>query len=595
MPPRWLMTPRSMVMIPIFLTLLFSIACGGSTQPTEAPASQTAADTTGGTSPGSEVAAPTTLPTLALVPPTAAATPTPVVAEGMTTSTTKRIVISLGPLSTETNLPWDGPSIGWDKRHLYENLIGVERSTGQLIPEIANEWSVSPDALTWTFKLRDDVPFHFGLGNVTSRDVKHMIAMSSREDALASEKKPYNKTIREVEIVDDQTVKIHQTKADGFTVPFFNYGGHGGSVVTSKDQWDAVGDEGYRKRPTGTGSYRYVSRVPSQSILAERVEDHWRKTAEFEELEVVFTSEEATRLATLLTGQAHIVSLPKDLQQTALDEGMTMSQSVLPAVQVSSFFSGQWYSSPELMKNEPWAGEDENSRKVRQAINKAVNRQELLDEIMLGRAEMIRVWGYHSSLVGWNPDWETRWEEMYGYDPERARELLAEAGYPNGFKLSLNMSASSSVPEQLQLHEAFGLYLEDVGIEVEFTAITGAQRSKMRRNREWNDLIFAVSGTYRDPQFTVRTYNDPVEGTVHAYENDFIHGVYQELTAAATPEDRNSALRKIGDHKFENFAEIPMFWFQSAVMMNPDVVREYIFPGNRRQIQTHFEFIKAAN
>ena len=588
---RQFMLPGSILILPVLLTLLFSIACGGSTQPTAAPAPQAAATAM----PTLAQAAATTMPTLALVPPTAAATSAPVVAEEMITSTTKRLVISLGPLSTETNLPWDGPSIGWDKRHLYENLIGVERSTGQLIPEIANEWSVSPDALTWTFNLRDDVPFHFGLGNVTSHDVKHMIAMSSREDALANEKKPYNKTIREVEIVDEQTVKIHQLKADGFTVPFFNYGGHGGSVVSSKDQWDAGGDEGYIERPTGTGSYRYVSREPSQSILAERVEDHWRKTAEFEELEVVFTAEEATRLATLLTGQAHIVSLPKDLQQTALDEGMTMAESVLPAVQVSSFFSGQWYSTPELMKNEPWAGEDENSRKVRQAINKAINRQELLDEIMLGRAEMIRVWGYHSSLVGWNPDWETQWEEMYGYDPVRARELLDEAGYPNGFKLSLNMSASSSVPEQLQLHEAVGLYLEDVGIEVEFTAITGAQRSKMRRNREWNDLIFAVSGTYRDPQFTVRTYNDHAEGTVHAYENDFIHAAYQELTAAATPEDRYSALLKMGNHKFENFAEIPMFWFQSAVMMDPDVVQEYIYPGNRRQIQTHFEFIKAAN
>lgn len=585
-----LKTPNAMVFISIMLALLFSVACGGSTQPTPA----TGATSTNQSSTGSDATAPTALPTLALVPARAVATPTPAVAEPMVTSTTKRLVISLGPLSTETNLPWDAPSIGWDKRHLYENLIGVERSTGQLIPEIATEWSVSPDALTWTFKLRDDVPFHFGWGNVTASDVKHMIAMSSRDDSLANEKKPYQSTIRDVEIVDDLTVKIHQTKADGFTIPFFNYGGHGSSVLSSKKQWDEEGDEGYRNRPTGTGPYRYVSRFPSQNILAERVEDHWRKTAEFEELEVVFTAEEATRLATLLTGQAHIVSLPKDLEETALDNGMIMSQSILPAVQVASFFSGQWYSSPELMKNEPWAGQDENARKVRQAINKAVNRQELLDEIMLGRAEMIRVWGYHSSLVGWNPDWETRWEEMYGYDPQRAKELLAEAGFPNGFKLSINMSASSSVPEQLQLHEALGLYLEAIGIEVEFTAITGALRSKMRRNREWNDLIFAVSGTYRDPQFTVRTYNDPVEGTVHAYENEFIHQAYQELTAAATPEGRDKALRKIGDHKFEEFAEIPMFWFQSAVMMNPDVVSEFIFPGNRRQIQTHFEFIKSA-
>ena len=108
---------------------------------------------------------------LQAVPPTAIATPTAEVRAEMVTSTTKRLIATVWGIGLETNLPWAAPSVGFDKRTIYENLIGVRRSTGELIPEIAKEWSDTADGLTWSFLLRDDVPFHGNWGNVTSRDV----------------------------------------------------------------------------------------------------------------------------------------------------------------------------------------------------------------------------------------------------------------------------------------------------------------------------------------------------------------------------------------------------------------------------------------
>ena len=118
------------------------------------------------------------------------------------------------------------------------------------------------------------------------------------------------------------------------------------------------------------------------------------------------------------------------------------------------WLGGQYYTTPEIMGQDPWVGENETAAKVRQAMNKAINRKEINDELFGGVGEEIKVWGFHSTLPGWNPDWDARWEEMYGYDPERAKELLAEAGYPNGFKVKVNLSTSTSVPEQIQVGEA---------------------------------------------------------------------------------------------------------------------------------------------
>lgn len=598
-------SPRAIFSYTVMLLLLMvSIACSGTTTPTpvgqpEATRTESAAPSSAATTVPPTVTQPplaaTPTAVLQAVPPTAIATPTPEVEVATVTSTTVRLVASVGRIGLETNLPWAAPSVGFDKRTIYENLIGVKRSTGELIPEIAKEWSVTPDGLTWTFLLRDDVHFHNDWGNVTSKDVKHMFEIVAEgEGGRGEDRFPYQNTIAEVEIVSDTEVRIHQTKPDSFTVIFFNHGGHGTSVLMSKAQWDAEGIEGYQENPIGTGAYRYVTREPATSLLMERVEDHWRHTAEFAELDKRFIEEDATRLAGLLADEIHLVALPRDLRKSAVDRGMVEWNSVLPSVQSMWWMGGQYYTTPELLGDDPWVGEDENAIRVRQALNKAINRKEINEELFGGVGEEIKVWGFHSTLPGWNPDWDARWEEMYGYDPERAKELLAEAGYPNGFKIKVNLSTSSSVPEQVQVGEAIGLYFEAIGLDVEHTQITGAESSNRRRNREYQGHVIAISGTYRDPQFTIRTYYDPVEGIVHAYENNWLRERYLELTSATSQEARHAKEQEIGDYLYERFPVLPIIWFPGTAVVNPDVISEYVFPGNRRQIFTHMEWIKAA-
>ena len=581
---RRLKNPILALFTPLMLLLLLAVACGGSATATPVSQSQTEQPTATQT-PVPEV--------FSRAEPTAV----PDVPAAMVTSKTKRLNVILGAQSRISNLPWISNSVA--TREIHESLIGVDRQTGKLIPELAAEWGVSADGKTWTFNLQKGVQWHHGWGEFTSKDVENMVAMSTQEGSRAIEKNAYLEIIDNIELVDDYTVKIHQNVPDAFIVQFYNYGGHGSSVVTSKKRWDEAGLEHAENQMVGTGPWQFIKREVDNSVLAERVEGHWRVTPEFEEIKWTRTAEEATRLAALLAGEAQIVSLPRDLDVTAQENGMEIWFSSLPAVQHGWFFGGQYYGSNQTDKlvEGPFVGLDENARKVRQAMNKAIDRQEILDTLFAGKAELIRTWAFHPSLPGWNPEWDggAKWEELYGYDPERAKELLAEAGYPDGFKVIIAMNSNFSVPEQLPETELIGTYFEAIGITVEFDQMDGARWDRMYRNFEYPGYVFANSGTYRDPQFGIRVYNDPATGIVHSFDTDFIHDEYQKLIRAINADERSRLLRVLGDHKFDNSGEIPMVWFPASVAADPAVVKEYKFAGKRRTIWTDFAFIKAAD
>ena len=198
--------------------------------------------------------------------------------------------------------------------------------------------------------------------------------------------------------------------------------------IVSKAQWDKEGVEGFDKRPAGTGSYRYVERQLGQSITYERVDNHWRgEQPAFKELEIRISREDSTRLAMLLTGEAHVVDLPRELQGEAMNKGMKILSSTLPSEWLSVYFGGQYHipGDPKFKADVPW-----NDRRVRQAMNMAVNRTELLDNLFKDKGYThVRQWVCTPFLEGWNPEWAQRFDQLYGYNPTKAKELLKAAGY----------------------------------------------------------------------------------------------------------------------------------------------------------------------
>jgi ABC-type transport system substrate-binding protein len=470
-----------------------------------------------------------------------------------------------------------------------ETLLDVDPKTGKFVPRLAEKWEASPDLKEWTFWLRKGVPFHNGFGEFTAKDVVHSMSLLLHEDSTASFV-PIWRQIEELKIVDDHQI-VFRMKRPMAIMPYVTSRSADLRIV-SKAQWDKEGIEGFDKRPAGTGSYRYVDRKLGYSISYERVDNHWAgERPEFKELEFRIVPEATTRLAMLLGGEAHMVDLPRELHQEALKRGMKFTSSSQPVDWISVYLGGQHYLPGEKKFDPkvPWT-----NKKVRQAMNMAVNRQELLETIFAGKATPTYVSGWLPISEGWNPDWATRFDQLYGYNPAKARELLQEAGYPAG-KLQVKILAFTNPGESEgpQVAEALQIYFQEVGINATIEVLDWAIVRDMGRSKSMQCCIYPNIISWRPIEDRIRSsYSSLAVGG--NFQDEFIDKHYHALTQSTKPDERERLARAIGDHVFENFADLPLFWFYNEVAVNPKVVADWTYPGIGGGRSTHYHLIKAA-
>jgi ABC-type transport system substrate-binding protein len=468
-----------------------------------------------------------------------------------------------------------------------ETLLDVDPKTGEFIPRLAEKWQASPDMKEWTFYLRKGVPFHFGFGEFTAKDVVHSHSLLIRQDATAT-LAGFWRSVEEIKIVNDYQV-VFRLRQPSTTMPYAASRAADLRIV-SKAQWDKEGLEGFDKRPAGTGSYRYVNRQLGQSISFERVENHWggEKPA-FHELEIKIAREDATRLAALLNGEAHIVDLPRELQDEALKKGMKIFSSQLATDWLSVYFGGQFHvpGDPKFKADVPW-----NDKRVRQALNMAVNRKELLATIFKDKGRFMYVSGFQTYLEGWNPSWEERFNDLYGYNPARAKELLKEAGYPSGMHVKLLSYTSPGEAELPQVADALGIYFDAIGIKVTIEPVDEAKIGQITREKDTNCCIWPNIIGLRPTEEWIRIANNS-KGNIHHFEDAVIDQKYAELTKTVDPQDRERLAREIGDHLFEEFADIPLVLLFNEVVANPKVVADWMYPGTGAGRSTHFHLLQA--
>jgi peptide/nickel transport system substrate-binding protein len=172
-----------------------------------------------------------------------------------------------------------------------------------------------------------------------------------------------------VEIADAYKVVFHLKQV----VPEFvdNISANRDLPMESKARWDAGGKELYGQKVVGTGPFEFVERKVGSHVLYKRVDNHWRQTPEYKELEFRWVPEDVTRLASLLSGEVHISDVPRALQKDAIAKGMKISISKLPAMQLQWQFGGTYFATPDKLDPKiPFV-----QREVRQAMNMAVNRR----------------------------------------------------------------------------------------------------------------------------------------------------------------------------------------------------------------------------
>jgi ABC-type transport system substrate-binding protein len=508
-----------------------------------------------------------------------------------------RLVIGLILPFRDYFRPWINGTPDHNIQHdpVMEWLIEIDPDTGKYVPWLATSWEMAPDGLSWRVKLAEGVPFHHGYGEFTAKDVVHSHALWCDDAYPGRTDKPssaYRKGIcmvNRVEVVNDHEVVMHCKNP---CLDFEFYYSEGANVmIFSKAQWDKEGEMALETRPAGTGPYLFKERKLDQYVLYERAPTpHWKRgVVDWKEIQMTWTIEEPTRYAQLLAGETHITEVNKDLVDQAVEKGYKLIRSRGTAQQVQIFIGGLYFGTEDkatgrytehggttgkLDLKVPWTKKD-----VRQAMNKAINREELLHVLYKNRATLQYVGGFYPDMPGWDPTWEQRFPEMYGYDPDAARELLAKAGYPNGFKAKAWLVPFAGAPELIPLVEAVQTQLLDVGIELELEqadVVASVQPTQRDRKAHW--YLRAGPPSKKAVEAQIALFNGG-QSTVHSFEDDTIYAMWQELLQMSDPAQREAQLRKIGNYKFENFEIIPLFDVFIEVLVDPKIVDDWAFPG----------------
>jgi peptide/nickel transport system substrate-binding protein len=502
-----------------------------------------------------------------------------------------RLVIAVDPPAGDTNLFW-ATSADVTLFPALPRLVGNDPVTGEYNSDgLAESWEANEDFSAWTFHLHQGVPWHFDWGEVTAHDVVHSYDLNVQPDSMQSGVGQLRGAT--VEALDDHTVRF---SFDGPRVGFlFSVASRGSMLVYSQAQYEEEGVEGYQRRPAGTEHYRFVERRPGDRLIFERVDDHWSgQDAHFAELEFRWAPEPATKLALLLAGEAHISDLARELQPDALAAGMEIIGSLNPSVQVTGMFNGLYLKSGDPAANPelPWA-----DIRVREAMNRALNREELIDILYGGRADLLVRYGMDSRHEGYVPELEERFAAEYGYDPERARELLAEAGYPDAFPepvIPIISSVLQGNPEFGTMAELFQVYFEEIGLQTEIREMDWASLGALGRGRQ-SYVIHPIRNAPIRPTEVHLINSYTSEGSqFHGYENDTIQGYVDQLVATIDPEERDKIAGEAFTYLFEQYSDMPIAALRAEMTVNPEVVAEWPFPGVTTAGMSHWHLIEPA-
>jgi peptide/nickel transport system substrate-binding protein len=286
-------------------------------------------------------------------------------------------------------------------------------------PCLAESWSASKDGLIYDFVIRTNAKFHNG-EPVTAEDVKF-----SYERYRGTVHELMKENLASIETPDPQHVRFKLKKPWPDFLNFYSSASGAGWIVPKK-YVEKVGEEGFKQAPIGAGPYKFVSFNPGVELVLEAFNDYWRKPPNVKRLVMKVIPDEATRLAALTRGEVDIAysirgELAEELQKTP---GLALKPVVLQAPNWL-YFPEQW--DPKS----PW-----HDLRVRQAANLAIDREGMSQALFLGYCKIT------DSIIPYTFDFY--WQPPAAvYDPAKAKKLMAEAGFANGFDAGLLYCDSS--------------------------------------------------------------------------------------------------------------------------------------------------------
>ena len=399
-------------------------------------------------------------------------------------------------------------------------------------PSLAESWNQSKDGLTYEFVLRKGVKFHNG-EPVTAADVKF-----SFERYKGSGAKLLKERVREVQIVDPGRVRFHLKEPWPDFMTFYGTSATGSGWIVPKAYVEKVGDDGFKKAPIGAGPYKFVSFNPGIELVMEAYEGYSRKTPIIKRLVYRSMPEETTRAAALKKGEVDIAYLltgpvAEDIQRTP---GFKL---VAPKEAPGTF----WLDLPDQWDpKSPW-----HDRRVRQAASFAIDRQ------ALNQAETLGFSTPTGSLVPRALEF-SRFFEPDPFDPAKAKKLLAEAGYPQGF----DAGDFYPWPPYNSMGEALSTYLAAVGIRSKLRIMERAALTTAWRERKLKNIIVGITGAGGNAATRLEAYVSK-NGVYTAGIMPDVEDLFQRQAREMDVKKREALLHQIQQIIHDRVTQIPIY------------------------------------
>ena len=375
-----------------------------------------------------------------------------------------------------------------------ETLVHMNEDR-EIVPRLIREWSVAPDNVTWTFKLQEGAQFHKGYGELDAEGVIWSMMVSGGKSSRVG----YNAHIRRiwgvggdvkegktvtgiidegrVKAIDKYTIELDTGTPQYDTLSLLAFPHVN---IISKLQLEDVGVDEASRNISGTSPWEFQEHKSDQFTRWAAVEDHWRKTPEFAEMVWQHIPEESTRVANFQTGQLTALEMNLDSIAAVKDVPGTSLLKIAGGSAASMAFYGNWYvglnadgsrtpeheeRAPGFDASLPWTSgnpdpeseEWQNAAKVRTALSIAIDRQTISDTLLNGEAipDPLPAWSFHLDKL---PAEYRQWE----FNPEKSRQLLAEAGYPDGFEITLTPLGGSNY---LEVTSAIAQMWDQIGVK----------------------------------------------------------------------------------------------------------------------------------
>jgi peptide/nickel transport system substrate-binding protein len=438
--------------------------------------------------------------------------------------------------------------------NVFEGLVGYAPGTLDIVPELAESWEISEDGLQYTFKLREGVTFHDGTP-FNAEAVKFTF------DRMLDESHPFHNTgpfplaffyssIASTEVVDDLTVRFTLTEP---YAPFLSNLAETTGVIVSPTAVEQHGAE-FGRNPVGTGPFRFAEWRANEAVVIEANADHWDGAPGLQAVVFRPLTDPNTRVAEMLSGGIDLlVEVPPASLSEFGGEGFEIHEAAGPHL---------WFLILNL-KEGPFT-----DVRIRQAANYAINKEALVEDVLEGTAQVAA--GPTPPAFGWAYNEEL---EPYPYDPERARQLLAEAGQPNPAVTFYVTEGGSGMLDPVAMGTAIQADLEAVGFDVtietyEWNTFLGEVNPGLEGKADMAEMAWMTNDPDTLPFLALRTEAWPEQGGFNSgyYSNPEVDQLLTQARVSTDQAERAELYKRMQEIVHEDAPWVFVAnWEQNAV------------------------------